>query len=228
MPRAGPGVKRDNGGPVSSEAAVKPLPRRGRLGVIALLGACPDRARLHDRHDLDPGGGRRRSSTSTASPTPSELFGGMPQEGDRLGSSDAPVTIQVFNDLQCAAAARTSSHDPRLVEDYARPGDVKLLYRHYSIAQARSELGFYGAEAAAQQGTAGSTPTSSSATRARPSASGSIRTTWTRSPAAIEELNVREWQEDLEEQGAPAGRSSERLEGHESSAASWRSAPARR
>src|SRR5882757_2650461 len=31
-----------------------------------------------------------------------EIFGGVPQEGDRLGSSDAPVTIQIFNDMQCA------------------------------------------------------------------------------------------------------------------------------
>ena len=29
-----------------------------------------------------------------------QLFGGVPQEGDRLGSADAPVTVQVFNDLQ--------------------------------------------------------------------------------------------------------------------------------
>ena len=33
-----------------------------------------------------------------------------------------------------------------------RPGDVKLLMRHYSVAQNPLELGFFGAEAAAEQG----------------------------------------------------------------------------
>ena len=29
-------------------------------------------------------------------------FSGMPQAGDRLGSADAPVSIQIFNDMQCS------------------------------------------------------------------------------------------------------------------------------
>ena len=77
----------------------------------------------------------------------------MPQEGDRLGSSDAPVTIQVFNDLQCSSCREDFLGTiPALAEDYARPGDVKLLYRHYSNSESPQELGFYGAEAAAEQG----------------------------------------------------------------------------
>ena len=57
-----------------------------------------------------------------------EIFGGVPQEGDRLGSSDAPVTIQVFNDLQCSSCRDDFLGTiPALAEDYARPGDVKLL-----------------------------------------------------------------------------------------------------
>jgi len=81
------------------------------------------------------------------------IFGGVPQFGDRVGSSNAPVAIQVFNDLQCADCREDFlTTIPTLVEDYARPGDVKLLYRHYSVAQNPQELGFYGAEAAAEQG----------------------------------------------------------------------------
>ena len=80
------------------------------------------------------------------------LFGGVPQEGDRLGSSNAPVTIQVFNDLQCADCREDFlSTIPTLAEDYARPGDVQLLYRHYSNSINTEQLGFYGAEAAAEQ-----------------------------------------------------------------------------
>ena len=77
----------------------------------------------------------------------------MPQEGDRLGSADAPVTIQVFNDLQCADCREDFLGTiPTLAEDYARPGDVKLLYRHYSNSENVEQLGFFGAEAAAEQG----------------------------------------------------------------------------
>lgn len=82
-----------------------------------------------------------------------QLFGGVPQEGDRIGSDDAAVTIQVFNDLQCANCRDDFlTTIPTLVEDYARPGDVKLLYRHYSNSESPQEIGFYGAEAAAAQG----------------------------------------------------------------------------
>ena len=76
----------------------------------------------------------------------------MRQDGDRLGSPDAPVSIQVFDDLQCVELPRAvPRHDPALVEDYVRPGDVKLDYRHYSFSPLPEELGFLGAEAAAEQ-----------------------------------------------------------------------------
>lgn len=81
-----------------------------------------------------------------------EIFGGVPQEGDRVGSADAPVSIQVFNDLQCAGCASGFLEPiPELMEKYVRPGDVKLLMRHYSVLYA-PHTGFYAAEAAAQQG----------------------------------------------------------------------------
>ncbi len=80
-------------------------------------------------------------------------FGGIPQEGDRLGSADAPVSIQVFNDLQCSNCREDFLGTiPGLVERYVRPGDAKLLMRHYSVAENPLELGFFGAEAAAEQG----------------------------------------------------------------------------
>jgi hypothetical protein len=81
------------------------------------------------------------------------IFAGMPQAGDRLGSSDAPVTIQVFNDMQCSnCRADFLGTIPDLAEDYARPGDVKLLMRHYSVSPNPVETGFFAAEAAAEQG----------------------------------------------------------------------------
>lgn len=81
-----------------------------------------------------------------------QAFGGVPQQGDRLGSADAPVAIQVFNDLQCADCRRDFLNTvPGLVENLARPGEAKLLYRHHSVARSPRQLGFLGAEAAALQ-----------------------------------------------------------------------------
>jgi protein-disulfide isomerase len=135
-----------------SEIAVKAMPRRGRLWVIALLALGlfalgyfvvevstqkPGRAVVHIAGISDA----------------QELFGGVPQQGDRIGSSDAPVTMQVFNDLQCSSCREAFlSTIPALVENYARPGDVQMLWRHYSNAENPVETGFYGAEAAAEQG----------------------------------------------------------------------------
>lgn len=135
-----------------SEVAATPIPRRGRIWVLlglvlalaalgyALVGISTKKA------------GRapvRIDAISAAQAT----FGGIPQEGDRLGSSDAPVSIQVFADLQCGdCRGNFLATMPALAERYARPGDVKLLLRHYSVAENPLEQGFFGAEAAAQQG----------------------------------------------------------------------------
>jgi len=137
---------------MSSEVAVKPLPRRGRFWVVALLLAglfALSYAIVNISTQKADKGVVHVAGISEAQ----ELFGGVPQEGDRLGSNDAPVSIQVFNDLQCASCREDFlSTIPGLMEPYVRPGDVKLLYRHYSNAETAQELGFYGAEAAAEQG----------------------------------------------------------------------------
>lgn len=135
-----------------SELAVKPIPRRGRIwvalllavGLVALGYAIVDISTRKPDNSLVHIEGINEAQ---------EIFGGVPQEGDRLGSNDAPVTIQVFNDIQCSSCREAFlSTIPELTEGYARPGDVKLLYRHYSNAENPEEVGFYGAEAAAEQG----------------------------------------------------------------------------
>ena len=135
-----------------SEAAAKPDAAPGPALGGPRPRPAPDRARLHDRRHLDPEGEhngrpRRRDRRSAG------IFGGVPQEGDRLGSADAPVTIQVFNDMQCSSCREAFlSTIPKLAEKYARPGRGQLLCRHYSNSENPQELGFYGAEAAAEQG----------------------------------------------------------------------------
>jgi len=81
-----------------------------------------------------------------------QIFGGVRQDGDRIGSPDAPVSLQLFDDMQCSSCRdQFLSTIPTLVEDYVRPGDLRMDYRHYSFSPLPEELGFLGAEAAADQ-----------------------------------------------------------------------------
>jgi hypothetical protein len=135
-----------------SEIAVKAMPRRGRLWVIAIL-ALGLFALAYSIVQISTQKADKFIVHIAGVSEAQEIFGGVPQEGDRLGSSDAPVTIQIFNDLQCSSCREDFlSTIPALTENYARPGSVKLLFRHYSNAENLIERGFYGAEAAAEQG----------------------------------------------------------------------------
>lgn len=80
-------------------------------------------------------------------------FGGIRQEGDSLGSDDAPVTVQVLNDMQCERCAdfQRESIDP-LVEPYVRPGDVRLQYHHYALGDRPVGVAYTVAESAGLQG----------------------------------------------------------------------------
>ena len=135
-----------------SELAATPIPRRGRLWVILLLGLAV--AGLgYTIVNLSTKEAGRQVVELDGIASAQRIFGGLPQEGDRLGSADAPVSIQVFNDLQCGNCRdEFLGTIPPLVEAYVRPGEAQLLIRHYSIARNPLELGFFGAEAAAEQG----------------------------------------------------------------------------
>jgi thioredoxin family protein len=137
---------------VVSEVAATPIPRRGRLWVVlALLLALL--ALGYAVVGISTKQAGREVVRVEGIAAAQSIFGGIPQEGDRLGSSDAPVAIQVFADLQCGNCREDFlATIPQLTEGYARPGDAKLLLRHYSVAENPLELGFFGAEAAAQQG----------------------------------------------------------------------------
>jgi protein-disulfide isomerase len=142
---------RDNAA-VSGEAAATELPRKGRGWVILALALALTGLgyAIVEIATKEPGSALIKIEGISEA---QETFGGVPQEGDRLGSEDAPVSIQVFTDLQCSSCRdEFLGTIPGLVDDYVRPGDVKLLLRHYSVAENPVELGFFGAEAAAEQG----------------------------------------------------------------------------
>jgi protein-disulfide isomerase len=203
---------------MSSEVAAKPLPRRGRLWVLALL-ALGLFGLGYTIVNLSTQKADKGIVHVSGIAEAQEIFGGIPQEGDRLGSNDAPVTIQVFNDLQCSSCRDDFlSTIPELTEKYARPGDVKLLWRHYSNAERPQELGFYGAEAAADQGYGWQYIYLFFRTQEEAKRFTSERAfkDFTKSIAGgVEELDIEEWESDLEENGGSDGAIQKRLEGSE-------------
>jgi protein-disulfide isomerase len=80
------------------------------------------------------------------------ILGGIRQDGAYLGPPDAPVTITVFNDIQCRQCAdyEIETVDP-LVEEYARTGEGRLEFRHFSLAPNDTTLAAIAAEAAGVQ-----------------------------------------------------------------------------
>jgi protein-disulfide isomerase len=191
------------------------MPRRGRLWVVlvlalGLIGLAyaivnistqkPDKDIVHIEGIEDA----------------QRIFGGVPQEGARVGSSDAPVTIQVFNDLQCSSCqAAYLSTIPALVENYARPGSVQLDWRHYSNGENPIELGFYGAEAAAEQGYGWQYTYLFFRNQDEAKKLGINQNFLDSVAGGVEELNFPEWEQDLEEKGRPGGPYAKHLEGYE-------------
>jgi protein-disulfide isomerase len=145
-----------------------------------------------------------------------EIFGGVPQEGDRLGSSDAPVTIQLFADMQCGSCREDFLGTvPGLVTDLARPGEAKLLLRHYSVAENPLELGFFGAEAAAQQGYGWQYTYLFFRNQGEAERFGIDEDFMASLAGSIGELDVPEWHQYLEQEGGSGGPIARRLEAYE-------------
>jgi protein-disulfide isomerase len=169
-------------------------------GIVELSTQKPDRSLVH----------------ITGIEDAQEIFGGVRQDGDRLGSPDAPVSIEWFDDLQCSnCRAQFLSTIPTLVESYVRPGDLQIEYRHYSFSPATEELGFFGAEAAADQDY--SWPYVYLFIRNQDEAErvGIDEDFLTSVAGAIPELDVPEFRDYLDSEGGAGGRIRERLAGYE-------------
>jgi protein-disulfide isomerase len=93
----------------------------------------------------DDGGGEPGTDTAA-------LLDGIPQDGTFLGSSDAPVTLAEYADLQCPFCRDWSvSTFPALVEEYVRPGRLRLEFRGLDVIGAESTAALRGAPAAGEQ-----------------------------------------------------------------------------
>jgi hypothetical protein len=104
---------------------------------------------------------------------------------------------------------------PSLVTDYARPGDVKILMRHYSVARNPLELGFFGSEAAAVQGYGWQYTYLFFRNQGEAEKFGVEGEFMDSLAGAISELNIPEWEEDLDRESGGDGPIAERLEGYE-------------
>ncbi len=120
------------------------FPRVG-LGLLALvvIGAVVS---------LSVGEGGPRAIVISGSGAVQELLGGVRQDGPRLGDPDAPVSVTVFNDLQCAPCADYEIDTvDALIAKYARGASVRFEFRHRSFGGAETTLAARAAAAAAEQ-----------------------------------------------------------------------------
>jgi protein-disulfide isomerase len=97
------------------------------------------------------GEGGRRIEINGASET-QRIYGGILQDGDELGSPDAPVKISYFTDLQCESCAGYHfATIPPLIDELVRDGEAKLSLRHYSTGENETQAAAFAATAAGLQ-----------------------------------------------------------------------------
>ncbi len=98
------------------------------------------------------GENREEDLTITGTGEVQELIAGIPQLGERLGDSDAPITLTLFTDVQSPLCAdyQAAVIDP-LIEDLVRTGDAQIIFKNFSLGAKEVTLGGIGVEAAAAQ-----------------------------------------------------------------------------
>jgi protein-disulfide isomerase len=81
-----------------------------------------------------------------------ELIGGIRQLDDRLGDEGAPITMTLFQDVQCPRCADFQSQviDP-LIEQRVRTGEAQINFRNFPLGLKPVTLGAIAVEAAAEQ-----------------------------------------------------------------------------
>ena len=92
------------------------------------------------------------SQTSGGDEEVQEILAAVPQDGTTLGAEDAPVTVYLYEDLQCPACARFSRETlPDLVTRYVEPGTAKVVAEPIAILGPDSVPAAEAADAAGEQ-----------------------------------------------------------------------------
>lgn len=82
----------------------------------------------------------------------SAMLSGIPQHGLTLGDPNAPVRVIEFADLQCPFCREYSLNVmPKLVQDYVRPGKVRMEFRSLAFIGPDSERAARVAQATGEQ-----------------------------------------------------------------------------
>lgn len=104
------------------------------------------------------GGGAKSTNPKAAKAAVAALLKGIPQSGNTLGNSKAPVTVTEFGDLVCSVCQEFAlTSEQQLIATDVRAGTVKLVYRGLETASSTANPGEYvasqvAARAAGQQG----------------------------------------------------------------------------
>lgn len=92
-------------------------------------------------------------TTVLGAATTEELLAGIPQQGNVLGKADAPVTLVEYADLQCPFCAQWALDTfPALVQEYVRPGKVKVVFNGLAFVGPDSLPALQTAVSAGEQG----------------------------------------------------------------------------
>ena len=90
------------------------------------------------------GGGSKKLSNPEKSKEASvvdTLISGIPQSGNTLGTSTAPVTLKYFGDLECPICKEfTLGVLPSLIEKYVRTGKLRIEYHSLETATREPEV----------------------------------------------------------------------------------------
>jgi protein-disulfide isomerase len=105
-----------------------------------------------DDGDGDGGGGATTGVELAGAEETRALLQGIPQDGTAIGAPDAPVTLVEFADLQCPFCAQWATDAfPDLVEDYVRPGKLRIEFRGLTFIGPDSEKALRAALSAGEQ-----------------------------------------------------------------------------
>jgi protein-disulfide isomerase len=126
------------------EAAAAGAARRTRLTQLGIVAAVVVVAIIVIL--IATGGGSKKIPTTSHERNKvvnevTALVGGIPQNGNVIGSPTAPVTIQYFGDLECPICQKfTLAALPTVINKWVRTGKVKIEYRSLETATREPEV----------------------------------------------------------------------------------------
>jgi protein-disulfide isomerase len=125
------------------------------LAVVLGSGGGSGGSGIVTKQDLEGLGSTGNASSQTALPGAQDannLFKGIPQKGLVLGDPKAPVTMEMFVDVQCPVCQDYEVlHLPGVVKKYIADGKVQLHLKPWAFLGAQSLTGRAGLIAAADQ-----------------------------------------------------------------------------